>query len=136
VLLLSFALASRLTHDPVLLETAHALARFHSTSDDPVVLLALLELARGGESRDALDHAQAVGRNIVTNRFRDGFFFSTPMRFNARFSAVEPLALLSLEAALRGDPAPVPAYNTGQAYIHGPYDGVGRTTDNDVIWSR
>jgi pectate lyase len=136
VLLLSYALASRLTRDPILLETARAMARFHSTSDDPVVLLALLELARGGESREALDHAQSIARNILANRFRDGFFFPSAKHTNARFSAVEPLALLSLEATLRGDPGLVPAYNTGQAYIHGPYDGVGRTTDNDVIWSR
>lgn len=40
---------------------------------------------------------------------------------NAKIDAVEPLALLALEAAVRGTPELVPRWNSGDGYIHGTY---------------
>ncbi len=52
-----------------------------------------------------------------------------------RFDAMAPLALLTLEAALRGEYDPVPAFNGGRGYIHGRFDGLGRTRGAVAIWS-
>jgi hypothetical protein len=49
---------------------------------------------------------------------------------------IEPLALLSLEAAIRGQPQLVPAFCAGRGYIHGPHDGLGRTYDSVAIYSK
>jgi pectate lyase len=53
-----------------------------------------------------------------------------------RVDALEPLALLSLEAALRGQPELVPVYTGGTANFTCPYDGVGRRQENDLIYAR
>jgi pectate lyase len=55
---------------------------------------------------------------------------------NASVNTTEPLALLSLEAAIRGQPQLVPAYCAGRGYIHGPHDGMGRTYDSAGIYSK
>jgi len=123
---------------------------------DPVALIAVLELFRpapetsSGEpgvietSSGEPAHFQApyrelacrIGDNILQQRFHRGFFLPTEKHINARFDALEPLALLSLEAMLRGKPETVPRYRAGRGYIHGPHDGLGRTTDATAIWSR
>jgi hypothetical protein len=73
---------------------------------------------------------------LVEQRFHHGFFLPSGDHANANFNAVEPLALLALDAMLRGTPEAVSQYNSGRGYIHGPHDGLGRTTDATAIWSR
>ncbi len=52
------------------------------------------------------------------------------------FDAVEPLAILAVEAAITGRLAEFPPYIAGRGYIHGRFDGHGRTYDHRVIWNQ
>jgi pectate lyase len=103
---------------------------------DPLALFGLLEILRISKNDAYLELARRIGDNIVAARFHKGFFVPDAKRVNACFYALEPLALLALEAHLRGMPDVVPAYAGGRGYIHGPHDGLGRTYDRQAIWSQ
>jgi pectate lyase len=152
-MMFSYATGYRLTGDSVLWETARGIARGHDLGDlggkpgedvavnletdnaDPVAVFALVELYRRTDTADYLDLARRIGDNIVAAKFHNGFFLPTERHVHARFDAIEPLALLALEAAIRGTAESVPAYNGGSGYIHGQFAGMGRTRDGNAIWS-
>ena len=154
MLLLSYALGYRLTGDELLWQMARSIAKGHGLGDlgaapgqgvrvntktacaDPLALFGLLEILRTSKNDAYLELARRIGDNIVAARFHKGFFVPSENHVNACFDALEPLALLSLEAHLRGTPDVVPAYPGGRGYIHGPYDGLGRTYDSQAIWSK
>lgn len=99
-------------------------------------VFALLEIARTvDDSEPYLLLARRVADNMIERRFHDGFFLGSRARINANFNAVEPLALLALAAVLRETPELVPVYSGGRGYIHGRYDGYGRTYCSRAIWS-
>ena len=95
-----------------------------------------LEIHRLSRHPDYLALARRVGDNIVAQRFSKGFFLPGPDYVNASVNATEPLALLGLEAAIRGQAQLVPTFCAGHGYIHGPHDGLGRTYDAAAIYSR
>jgi pectate lyase len=153
LLLQSYALAYRLTGDPELWTVARQMARGHDLGDlgvspgkgvalnlttekaMPTVIFALLDLYRATQHRAYLDLARRLGDNLLRQRFHHGYFLPSERHRHARFDTEEPLALLAIEAALRGRPEDVPAYNGGRGYFHGRFDGLGRTYDDDAIWS-
>ncbi len=152
--LYAYARAYRLTGDEALWTTARHMARGNGLGDigvrpgeaadvnldtdnaDPLALFALLDIYRGAPDDAYLDLARRVGDNIVERKFHRGLFVLSRDRLYASFDEPEPLALLALEAAIRGTPEAVPAYDLGRHYIHGDHDGHGRTTDAAVIWSQ
>lgn len=105
-------------------------------NSDTYALFALLEISRIAEDPAYLELAEVIGNNILKRSFHNGFFLADSNHINASFNAVEPLALLSLEAALQGRPELVPIYSGGRGYIHGRFDGLGRTYDIQAIWSK
>lgn len=153
LMLFSYALGYRLTEDMLLWNTARGIARGHGLGDlgekpgvdvaadfstdnaDAVALFAVIELYRHTGHADYLRLARRIGDNILAARFHKGFFLPSERHVNAKFDAIEPLALLTLEAALRGEYDSVPAFNGGRGYIHGRFDGLGRTYDSVAIWS-
>jgi len=62
----------------------------------------------------------------------------SPDHVNCKFDDALPLALLHLHSALNGvdESRRPPAFWMSQGFFHCPYDGVGRTYDNQVIYSR
>lgn len=155
--LLVYALAYRLTGDEQLWELVRAIARGlgvgdlgATPADEPTVaregpvdtgdgaaeLFAMLELYRATNESPYIQRARHVADRIVEERYHDGFFRPSADHVNARFDAVEPLALLALDAVLRGQPDTVPPYVGGSGYVHGRFDGHGRTRDTRVIWSK
>ena len=149
----AYATAYRLTGDQVLWETARGIARGHGLGDlgetpgedaalnldtenaDPVAVFALVELHRRTGYNGYLDLARRIGDNILDARFHHGFFLPTERHVHAQFDRLEPLALLTIEAALRGEYDAVPEYNGGGGYVHGRFEGMGRTRDSQAIWS-
>ena len=103
---------------------------------DPQLLFGLLELMRTTEYTGYEELALRLSDNIIERRFHDGFFLPSSAHINANFDAIEPLALLTLEAYLQGIPEAAPPWPAGRGYIHGPHDGMGRTTDGPAIWSQ
>ena len=154
LLLWSYALGHRVTGDPLLWETARAMARGCGLGDlgrtpgdrvavdlgtscsDPLVLYAVLEAWAAAPCADYLDLGRAIAENLVRRSWHGGFFLPSADHACARFDAVEPLALLALEGAIRGRAGAVPAYRSGSAFLHGHMDDGGRTTDVRAIWGR
>jgi pectate lyase len=150
----AYARAYRLTRRDGLWDTARAMARGLGLGDigrtpghdvalamdtahsDPVLLFALIEMHRAGATPAYLQLAERIADNMLEQRFHQGFFVPDKSRLNANFDAIEPLALLALEAVLQGRPAAVPAYVGGCGYIQGSFDGYGRTYDRVAIWGQ
>lgn len=153
ILFQSYAMAYRLTREPAFWATLRAMARGHGLGDlgpepdrdvkiDPTtrsadvsLLLGMLDIVRVAPARAFLDLAYRIGDNILDARFHGGLFVRSRDHVNASFDEVEPLALLTLAALARNEPRAVPTYTGGRGYIHGPHDGLGRTTDARAIWS-
>ncbi len=154
LLFYAYALGFRLTKDETLWNTARAMGRGHGLGDigvapgtgvdvdldtnasSPELLFGVLEIMRGAPHPDYRALAVRLGDAILEHRFHDGFFLPSADHVNANFDAIEPLALLTLEAYLRNAPGAAPAWPAARGYIHGPHDGVGRTTDGTVIWPK
>lgn len=101
----------------------------------PEEVFALVELHRAAPHPDYVDRARQVVDRMIEQRYHHGFFLPSERHVYARFDAIEPLAIVTLDATLRGEPEQVPAYMAGSGNIHGWYDGHGRAYDRDVIWS-
>ena len=150
----SYARAWRLTRDPDLWTTLRHMARGNRLGDigetpegdsalnlktdnaNPALIFALLEIHRAAPRAATLELAERIAANIVEQRFRNGFFLPSPRHVNASFNVEEPLALLAVEAALQGRPDAAPEYVASRGYIHGEYDGHGRTYDRQAIWDQ
>jgi pectate lyase len=152
--LTAYARAYRLTHRPLLWQTARSMAQKLGLGDigespekspdidgtraipDPETVFALLELHRVAPHAGLLDAAETLADRMIEERFHHGFFMPSAGHKYARFDTLEPLAILALEEVLRGVPEQVPAYVGGRGYIHGQFDGLGRVYDDQAIWSR
>lgn len=150
--LCSFLLGYRLSEDKELWQTARDMVRgfglgdigtapgknvkinLNADNSNPVILFAMLELCRISDDPAYRNLATRLGDNIVEQHFRNGLFVPSKKHINGSFNAMEPLALLALEAMLQGKPDAVPRWNSGQGYFHCPHDGYGRSTDWGVIW--
>ncbi len=151
--LLVYARAFRLAERDALWETARRIAaglglgeigrrpgeavalELDAPGDSPEEVFAMLELYRAAPDPAYLERARRVADRIIERRLHDGFFFPGPGYLNANFDRIEPLAILALEATLRGAPEQVPAHVGGRGYIHGRFDGLDRTYDHRAIWS-
>jgi len=102
---------------------------------DAMEIFALLELHRAGPNEAYLERARRVADAMIERHWHHGFFMASDRHVHADFNRVEPLAILALEAALRGQPELTPMHIHSRGYIHGRFDGHGRTTDATAIWS-
>ncbi len=101
----------------------------------PDAVFALCEIAgSAGYHQDYITLAERVAENMVAARFHGGYFLPSERHYYAFFNTSEPLALLTLEATRNHTPEAVPVYSGGRGYIHGRYDGYGRTYDSVAIW--
>lgn len=95
----------------------------------------LLELHQTAPHPEYLERAEIVANRTINNQYHHGYFLPSSNHIHAKFDSIEPLALLALEATLLGSPELVPDWNGGEGYIHGNFEGLGRTYDSDAIWS-
>lgn len=151
--LLSYARGYRLTGRQELRETVRGIVEglglgvLGETPDDPVSIamdapgdtpheiFAWLELHRRHPRPEYLERARRVADRMIEQRYHHGFFLPSEEHVHARFDAVEPLAIIALDATLRGEPERVPEHVNGSGKLHGRYDGHGRSWDHEVIWS-
>lgn len=150
--LMAYALAYKLSKQPLMWKMTRSIASAlgigdigefpgkgtkldQTTCNDPIAIFALLELWEGTREKVYLDAAQRIADNALETRFHNGFFVESKDHVNAKFDDPTPLALLHLRAALGLQPKP-PTYWMGKGFFHCPYDGAGRTRDNDIIYSR
>ncbi len=150
--LYSFSLGYKATQDAALWPVVRGVARAHDLGEigqspgdtpnlnlatrnaEPEALLSFLELYQALEEPVYLEMAKRIAENILALKFHNGFFVQSDEHAHVRFDDSEPFALLSLVAVLRGEPEAMPLYANGSSYIHGRFDGEGRTYDHRVIW--
>jgi hypothetical protein len=110
--------------------------------DDPFALMAMVELYDATKNKEYLEVARTIGNNIVREKFQRGFFVDSEIMLYSRLDQPDTLALLSLDAVLRGiDLAEMPYYLADSGYIHGYLladDGVteDRSYTQNVIYTK
>ncbi|HBY65921.1 MAG TPA: hypothetical protein DEG42_06060 [Acholeplasmataceae bacterium] len=110
--------------------------------DDPFALMAMVELYDATKNKEYLEVARTIGNNIVREKFQRGFFVDSEIMLYSRLDQPDTLALLSLDAVLRGiDLAEMPFYLADSGYIHGYLladDGVteDRSYTQNVIYTK
>ncbi|MBH27479.1 MAG: hypothetical protein CL786_05590 [Chloroflexi bacterium] len=105
-------------------------------NDDPICLIAILELLKLGNQNDLESLACAVAQNIISNRFHNGFFVPSKNHLNARLDSLEALALTCLAGYLYGFGDQIAEYAGSDGFFHVPFDGISRTDDKVAIWNR
>lgn len=131
--LASFARAYRLTGDEAVWRVVRSIGRgldlgelgetpgekcelnLVTSCRDPRVIFALLEL--GWLYPGYLELAERIGENLLATSFAEGYFFGESTEA-VLFDSLEPLALLSIEAALRRHSEGMPRYVGGSASKH------------------
>lgn len=152
-----YALAAHVSGDPLLRQTARRIGEALGLSDigdvadlaghpprlnmltacsQPEAVFALLDLHRLTRNRAYLDLALRIGDNLVAAQFHGGFFVPTPRHLYTKFDTITPLALLYLDATLRGEADRLPFYAGGNSFFHCDYEGRGRTYDGEEIYSQ
>ncbi|HEN3663505.1 TPA: pectate lyase [Yersinia enterocolitica] len=154
--LISYARAYAIDNDPLLWKVARGIANdqglgdigtapgkevkinMDTTNSDPYALFALLDLYHASQVADYRKMAEKIGDNIIKTRYIDGFFMASPDRQYADVDAIEPYALLALEASLRNKPQAVAPFLNGAGFTEGAYrmdDGSARvsTRDNELF---
>lgn len=99
---------------------------------NPDILIAVLELYKLTGEEPYIILAERIGKNILAERFHDGYFLPSKKHKYARFDTLEPLALLHLIASKHGKTHLVPPYLTGSGSTDGEkfVEGIdGRPTD-------
>lgn len=125
--LLSYSLCYRQSEDPEIRKTLQTIFRgnglgeldqtptlnFETKNSDPLAIFALVELFQCNENRAYLDLARVVANNALAERFdtKTGLFIPSPLHKTANLNEREPLAFLTLEAALQGKLDQVPTYD-------------------------
>ena len=84
-----------------------------------------------------LDQAQIIGRNILKQRVRQGWFVPSQRHVFCRLGNNEAQALLHLAAALLGKPPSVPAFTGAAPFFHAEYAGQAlRSYDTSIIYGK
>lgn len=126
----NYALCYTLTKDGEIWETLRAMVRGNDLGDigpaggkepklnlattqfEPLLIFPLVEIFRATQNKAYLEVARSVANNAFSKHFRakQGLFTGGELHRIANLCSAEPLALLTLEAALRGKLDQVPSY--------------------------
>jgi pectate lyase len=156
MLLISYARAFMVTHDKTLWEMARNIAKgsglgdigtepakgiklnYRTKNDDPFSVFALVDIFTQTKNKEYLNLARVVADNLVKNKFNNGYFTPGADYLYANFDAIEPYALLTLEAAINGTPAKVPPFINGSGFVQGEYkfpDGTVKDIKDEYFYS-
>ncbi|HAS6159428.1 TPA: exopolygalacturonate lyase [Vibrio vulnificus] len=106
------------------------------SSVSPMTLFSAIELYQITQQPEYLEFARAAADKLVAKRFVRGYFLANPRYLNASIDAIEPLALLTLDATLKGKTAQVAPYLSGSGYIHGEFAGKENAYDTNEIYKQ
>lgn len=155
--LISYARAFLVTNDTTLWKMARGIAEGNglgdigtepgknlhvnitTTNDQAFSIFALVDLYLGTNDTAYLDLARIVGNNLVKHKFHHGYFTPSSGHLYASFDAIEPYALLALDAAIKGTPEKIPAFINGSGFAQGEYqfpDGTIRSINDDFLYTR
>ena len=153
--LLSYARAFLNTQDNELWEMTRQIARgngigelghepgknvainFDTKCSDPIALFAILDLYKATKCEAYLNLGRVIGDNIVKRSFHKGYFVKNATAINAKFDALEPFALVTLQAAIEGKLENMPAFLNGAGFISGDYmfpNGTVQTISDGALY--
>lgn len=110
----------------------------NTTNSEGITLFAILNLYKITGSGVLLDLARVVGNNIVDTCYHYGYFTLGKDYVYGEVDMVEPLAVLALEAAIRGKSEVMPEFINGKGYIEGNYklpDGTVKNIGTSKIYA-
>jgi pectate lyase len=154
--LISFARAFMVTRERALWDVARGIAKgnglgdigtepgknvqlnYTTSSDDAFSIFGLLDIFSETKNPEYLHLARVIGNNLVKNKFNHGYFTNGEDYLYANVDAIEPYALLALDAAIKGMPDNVPGFINGAGFIQGDYkfpNGTVRTIKDEYFFS-
>jgi pectate lyase len=137
--MLSYARAFLLTGDAALWNMARSSARAFALGDigetpgksvqvnlatdngNAYALFSVLDLYQRTHDRKYLQLGRVIGNNIVKHYFHHGYFTPYEDTIFANINAIEPYALLALDAAIKATPEKAPYFINGFGYYEGFY---------------
>jgi len=153
--MLSYARAFLITGDPKLWTMARSIAQASGLGDIGVTpgkeiklnmatdnaraeaLFSVLDLYKETKVDEYLQLARAIGNNIVKQYYHYGYFTPYDDTLFANINAIEPYALLALEATIKGTPDKVPYFLNGFGFYAGFYrfgEGKSREVSEDFLF--
>ena len=153
--MLSYARAYMLTGDATLWKMARSSARAFGLGDigetpgksiqlnlatdnaNSYALFSVLDLYQQTHAAEYLQLARVIGNNVVKQRFHHGYFTPYEDTIVANINAIEPYALLALDAAIKGMPEKVPYFINGFGFYAGFYrfgPGQAREVSEDFLF--
>jgi pectate lyase len=105
---------------------------------DPLVLFAVIELFRATNQEAYLDLGRKIADNLLEKHFYKGYFVEDKACVYAKFDRIEPLALITLQAAIDGKLNEVPNFLNGAGFISGGYlfpDGTFETVGDRELYT-
>jgi len=153
--MLAYARGFLITGDPALWKMARAIAadsdlgeigeapgqgvrvKLATTNADAFALFSILDLYRQTGADPYLQLARAIGDNLVARKFHHGYFTPFEDTIYANVNAIEPYALLALDAAIKGTPDKVPGFINGFGFFSGAYrfpNGQTRRINDDLLY--
>jgi len=154
-LMIAYARGFMITGDPVLWKMARGIAadyelgeigetpghgvslNLKSTNADPFALFSMLDLYRQTKVDAYLQLARVIGDNIVAQKYHHGYFTPFEDTIYANVNAIEPYALLALDATIKGTPEKVPTFINGFGFFSGAYkfpDGRSKRINDDLLY--
>ncbi|HEX3730606.1 MAG TPA: hypothetical protein VHV47_12425 [Opitutaceae bacterium] len=137
--LLSYARGFLLTGDPLMWKMARSVASDYNLGDlgatpgenvqvnlgtdcySAVALFSVLDLYEKTKNEAYLNLGRAIGDNIVKHYYHHGYFTPYEDTIYANINAIEPYALLALDAVIKGTPDKVPYFINGFGFYSGFY---------------
>lgn len=113
-------------------KNVHINANTHNA--DPYVLFSLIDLYQATHNQDYLTLADKIADNIINQRYINQLFVNNAKRQFANIDAIEPFAILTLEAAKHGKIESLPVFINGHGFTEGAYlmsDGKSRVSTRD-----
>ncbi len=153
--MISYARGFLVTGDPLLWKVARGIAKDYNLGDigetpgrnvqvnlgtdnaNAYALFSILDLYERTKGSDYLQLARAIGNNIVKTYYHHGYFTPHEDTIFANINAIQPYALLALDAAIKGTPEKVPYFLNGFGFYSGFYrfpDYSSRQIDSDLLF--
>lgn len=154
-LMIAYARGFMITGDPVLWKMARDIAadvdlgevgakpgegmhvNLQTRNADAFALFSMLDLYHHTHETAYLELARQIGDNIVAQKYHHGYFTPYADTIYANVNAIEPYALLALDAAIKGTPDKVPTFINGFGFYSGAYkfpNGKSKRINDDLLY--
>lgn len=107
-----------------------------TTNSSPYSIFLMIDLYKTTNNDKYIELARIVGNNLVTTKFKNGYFVSEPNLLNAKIDSIEAFALVSLDAVLKEKDKNIPQYISHGGYIHGEHIEGESVYDKNVIYGK